>query len=188
MYPVPILIIAIILAMDAFVLSMAQGLRTAVPGWSRIVPFACFLGLFQGAMLITGWFSGLLAGLWFAGWYPWLASVILLAVGFSRIRCGWKQRGRTFPKDSPCCRLSFMTLALVLSLDAFAVGLGQGLTPSPMILLVILVTLVTAVMVGAGMILGRLMGDVIWMRSVSECAGGMLILALAVRSMPYFPV
>ncbi|WP_179953057.1 manganese efflux pump MntP family protein [Desulfobotulus mexicanus] len=187
MCPVQILLISMILAMDAFVLSLARGLRIESLSWKRMLRVGGFLGVFQGGMLLIGWAVGLFAGIWFSGWYPWLVFGILVFIGCSRIRCGLRSIGNP-PRRVLCCRsMSLWTLALILSLDAFAVGLGLGLVSAVMPVLTGFVILSTMGMVVTGMSLGRFLGDLPWMRNLSECAGGVFILALAFRSMPVLP-
>ncbi|TWI75638.1 putative Mn2+ efflux pump MntP [Desulfobotulus alkaliphilus] len=186
MCPVQIFLISMILSLDAFVLSLAQGLRTEGLSWKHLLRVGVFLGVFQGGMLILGWMGGLLAGMWLSGWYPWLVFGILLFIGCSRIRCGLRRRGNP-PRRVVCCRMSLLMLALILSLDAFAVGLGLGLGSAVIPVLTGFVILATMGMVVTGMSLGLFMGDIPWMRNLSECAGGVFILALAFRSMPVLP-
>jgi putative Mn2+ efflux pump MntP len=174
------LLISMILATDAFVLSLSQGLRMERVAWGRAFRFSGVLGFFQGGMLLAGWTLGQAAGVWLSGWYPWLVFVLLFGIGGNRIRCGLR-RGVCVARY---CRFSLLPLALILSLDAFSVGVGLSILPHAMVTLASLAAGVGMGMAFGGLFLGRFMGDFPWIRPFSECAGGVFILALAFRALP----
>lgn len=180
MCPIQMLFISMILATDTFVLSLGQGLRMEGLVWGRAFRFSGILGMSQGGMLFSGWALGQVAGLWLSGWYPWLVFVLLLLIGGNRIRCGLRRTRCT----TRYCQVSLVPLALILSLDAFSVGLGFSLLPHAMVGLAFLAVLVGMVMALGGILLGLFMGDFPWMRNCSECAGGVFILVLAFRALP----
>ena len=129
-------LIAIGLAMDAFSVSMANGIREQKMGVGKICGIAAIFGLFQGVMPMIGWlllntakqlFSG------FEAFIPWIALGVLGYLGGKMLYEGIKSQSCPVVP----AKLTFGTLLLQgvgTSIDAMSAGLEIEAYPLPMAL------------------------------------------------------
>lgn len=79
---------AFALAMDAFAVSIATGIKLAPPRpWQTIRIAACF-GFFQFFMPVVGWLAGRELAQTMEAWDHWIAFGLLAAVGTKMILIG----------------------------------------------------------------------------------------------------
>ena len=83
---VTVILLAIALAMDCLVVSIANGITLRHIQWVPILKMSFLFGLFQAAMPLIGW----LIGIWFkdiiAAWDHWIALLILSVLGGKMIK------------------------------------------------------------------------------------------------------
>ncbi len=118
-----IICLAIGLAMDAFAVSVSNGISYKNYTKNNIILTAFSFGFFQGLMPILGFFTGVLLEEWITAVDHWIA---LLFLGF----LGIKMIYDSFHQESEHCSLnafSYKTLLLqsfATSIDALAVGIS----------------------------------------------------------------
>ena len=130
------------LAMDAFAVSITNGLNDEKMKWPRIVLIALFFGVFQGVMPLIGYLSGeLLSELtWFKHAIPIIGFVILVFLGTKSIVEVIKESKKTNDvtdleekeEESPkkfTIGLLFLQ-AIATSIDALTTGIGLDNTLS----------------------------------------------------------
>ena len=115
------------LAMDAFSVSLANGLREPFMSRSRMCTVAGVYAFFQYAMPLTGWFCvHKIAEIFssFRPFIPWIALFLLLYIGGKMIFEGIRQNGKN-DEEAKSLKLSHGTLfmqGIATSIDALSVG------------------------------------------------------------------
>lgn len=116
-----ILMIGIGLSMDAFAVSMCQGVSMKKLNLRRAALIALFFGVFQALMPLLGFALGTtFASAITIG--PWIATALLLILGLKMLIEGIRNKDES-PSDSATIGRLFI-LAIATSIDAFAVGVS----------------------------------------------------------------
>lgn len=150
------------LAMDAFSVSLANGLNEPKMKTAKITSVAGVFALFQAAMPLIGWicvhtivqyFS------WFEKLIPWIALILLCYIGGKMLYDSVKQ------KEGEEAQLKSVGLTVLLvqgvatSIDALSVGFTiADYTLSLALLAVLIIAVVTFFICFAGVIIGRKFG------------------------------
>ncbi len=149
------------LAMDAFSVSLANGLAEPKMKLAKLLGIAATFAFFQGAMPMIGWvcvhtvvqhFKS------FEKFIPWIALVLLVYIGVSLIR------ESVYCKDEQGCCTKLTLGALLVqgvatSIDALSVGFTiaeYGLLEA--LVSVLIITVVTFAVCTAGLFIGRKFG------------------------------
>ena len=147
------------LAMDAFSVSIANGLNEPCMKKRKMLGIAGIFAIFQGIMPLIGW--GLIkvaehSFAWFEQLIPWIALLLLGIIGGKMI-----YEGITSESDCPCAQegLGFGALivqGIATSIDALSAGVDMEKYNLPEALLsaAIISTLTFAICLG-GLIIGR---------------------------------
>lgn len=173
--------IAIGLAMDAFAVSVTNGICASKKEPSRKVLGAllCALtfGLFQGAMPSLGYFIGMS----FSGFIEkadhWIALLLLGFIGIKAIK-----GSREHKEEQENLSLSLYVLLVqgfATSVDALTAGitfaaLGEGIVMSAAV-----IAAVTAILSAAGFFIGEKAGNALC--SKAQLAGGILLVGIGVK-------
>ena len=152
----------IALAMDAFSVSLANGLSQPCMKKSRMCFIAGIFAFFQFAMPLIGWVCVHTIARYFKQFQtfiPWIALVLLLFIGgkmlFEGIKC----------KEEGCCECKSLTLAALLvqgiatSIDALSIGfeIAHYTTIMAFVSCLIIAIVTFAICIG-GLIIGRKAG------------------------------
>lgn len=172
-----LLLIALSLAMDAFAVSTACGVRIAVIRYDHVVRVALAFGFFQFAMPVIGWAAGSAFSGWLTAVDHWVAFGLLTVIG---LRMLWESlRGGEAPAKDPTRGWSLLVLAVATSIDALAVGLSLAFLHVSIWVPSVVIGLVAAFLSAVGALfgcrLGRRFG--VW----AERAGGLVLLGIGVR-------
>ncbi|MGQ9504184.1 MAG: manganese efflux pump MntP [Thermogutta sp.] len=115
--------IAVALAMDAFAVSLAVGLRLERITARHSFRICFHFGLFQFLMPILGWFVGRQFASLISRWDHWVAFAILVLLGGKMVWQAFREELR-FSSEDPTRGWVLVGLSLATSLDALAVGLS----------------------------------------------------------------
>jgi putative Mn2+ efflux pump MntP len=175
----PVIVIAVGLAMDATAVSLGAGASGRAPGRRAAFRLAFHFGLFQALMPLLGWLAGRgLAGFVHAVDH-WIAFGLLLVVG-GRMIAGGLRGGDDDSSAGDLSRgWSLVALSVATSIDAFAVGLGLAMLNVSIWVPVILIGVITAAMSVAGLLLGRVLSARWGHRA--EIAGGVLLVGIGLQ-------
>lgn len=176
----PVIIIAVGLAMDATAVSLGAGASGRAPGRRAAFRLSFHFGLFQALMPLLGWLAGRgLAGFVHAVDH-WIAFGLLLIVGGRMIAGGL---GRGGGDETPAGDLSrgwsLVALSVATSIDAFAVGLGLAMLSVSIWVPIILIGVITAALSLAGLVLGRVLSERWGARA--EILGGVLLVGIGLQ-------
>lgn len=173
------------LAMDAFSVSLANGLNEPRMKRRRMSLIAGVFAFFQFAMPMAGWicvhtiiqyFS------WFEKLIPWIALVLLLYIGgkmlYESIKCGNDNN-----EECECAGLTFGALMLqgiATSIDALSVGFTiaeYGLTDA--VLACLIIAVVTFAICMGGLVIGKTAGTKL--SGKAGILGGLILIFIGIE-------
>jgi len=183
-----LLAIAVALAMDAFAVAVATGLRLGCISAGQTLRMAGLFGLFQAFMPLAGWCLGTGAQSYIEAYDHWLAFGLLAFVGGRMVREAWQARNEepdcSCSPDDPTRGGSLWLLAIATSIDALAVGLSLALLNAGILTPALVIGVVCFCLTALGMHLGRLACRLPGLRGLgvkANALGGFVLLAIAVK-------
>jgi len=171
---VPVIALAIGLAMDATAVAATRGLR---PRRGEAALLAVLFGGFQAGMAALGWLLGKAGSSYVAAWDHWIAFGLLVAVGGKMLWEARKPREGEQPARDGA--LLYLALALATSIDAAAAGITLPLLGVAPAIALALIGGVTAVLTAAGYVAGNVLGRRVG--SSLEVVGGLVLIAIGVK-------
>ncbi len=177
---VSIFLIAVGLAMDAFAVSISNGI--AIRGYSSKdgTKMAAFFGFFQFAMPVTGWILGSSISGYIEAVDHWIAFALLGFIGINMIRESFECE-----KDDGVCELFELTTkklilqSIATSIDALAVGISFAVLDVDVISASAVIGIVCFIISFLGGALGKRLGDVC--RGRAELLGGVILISIGVK-------
>ena len=167
-------LLALALAMDAFAVALTQGARFR-PDWRGGAAIALTFGVFQALMPLAGWVIGAVALIYVEAVDHWIAFGLLAFLGVRML-------GGHVGDEEASHALTGRALLLAgvaTSIDALAAGITLPTLGVAPLVAVTLIGIVTALMSGAGVVLGRIAGD--RMGEWAERAGGIILIGLGIK-------
>jgi putative Mn2+ efflux pump MntP len=169
--------IALSMAMDAFTVSLASGVKIG-PGPRPIFRIAFHFGLFQALLPIVGWFFGSTIEPYVNNFDHWIAFGLLAFVGVRMLRSGLGKDEDESPKD-PSRGLTMVLLSIAVSIDALAVGLSLGVIGVTIWTPALVIGIVTSALSLLGLRMGNGFGKK-YGKPV-EILGGLVLIGIGVR-------
>lgn len=173
---ISIFLLAVGLAMDAFSVSITRGL-TLKCNVKHALIIAIFFGGFQAIMPILGWISGLKLQSIISTFAPWIAFILLLAIGIKMIyESIWSD------EEDICSIFSFrelLILSIATSIDAFAVGVTFAFLNTSIIQPVIIIGIVTFILSFIGVYIGKNVGH--FFENKIEILGGLILIGIGFK-------
>ena len=183
------LLIGIGLAMDAFSVSLANGLNEPDMSTKKALGVAGIFGVFQGAMPLIGWFcihSVAKAFTEFEKLIPWIALVLLGYIGGKMLYEGIKEYKCKSEGGTECPipkKLGFSALivqGIATSIDALSVGFTiSDYNAIQAIVCALLIGLVTFGICFAGVLLGKKFGTAL--SGTSAIFGGAILIFIGLE-------
>lgn len=156
------ILLGIGLAMDAFSVSLANGLNEPKMKTAKITSVAGVFALFQAAMPLIGWicvhtivqyFS------WFEKLIPWIALILLCYIGGKMLYDSVKQKEGEEAQLKSVGLTALLVQGVATSIDALSVGFTiADYTLSLALLAVLIIAVVTFFICFAGVIIGKKFG------------------------------
>ncbi|MGI6721654.1 MAG: manganese efflux pump MntP family protein [Anaerovoracaceae bacterium] len=170
------------LAMDAFTVSLANGLKEPEMRRGRMALIAGVYAVFQFAMPMIGWvcvhtivevFRS------FEKFVPWIALILLVLIGANMIR-----EGITSKKGEPVqARVGIMALVaqgIATSIDALSVGFAISAYGALMAFVCsLIIAVVTFLICSGGLVLGKKAG--LFFAGKADIAGGLILIGIGVE-------
>ena len=178
-----IILLAIALAMDCFMVSIVSGilLRTCYPVPSPL-RMASLFGLFQGLMPLLGWLGMVRFQDYIQNYNHWVAFALLLFIGGKMVWESFDDDERHF---NPLHLLTQLLLAVATSIDALAVGITFSCTGydtlRSLALPLVVIALASFLFSVMGYYLGRRFGKSITRRIHPELLGGIILILIGVK-------
>lgn len=155
------LLLGVGLAMDAFSVSLANGLNEPKMKKIKIFAVAGIFSLFQLAMPMTGWICVSAVAEHFKAFeklIPWIALILLGYIGADMLRDGIKHKDE--PEEKPAVGLAgLLVQGVATSIDALSVGFTiSDYNFTEALLACLLIGVVTFFICLAGILIGRRAG------------------------------
>jgi putative Mn2+ efflux pump MntP len=177
MSPVSILLLGFAMSTDAFAAAIGKGAGMTRPRLSQAMRAGAIFGVIEAITPVVGWLLGKGASRYIEAWDHWIAFGLLLALGLHMIWNGLKPEPDE-PVDE-AKRHGFAALAITglsTSIDALAVGVGLAFVDTPIVVVAVVIGLCTFAMVTLGIMLGRVLGEVVGKRA--EMIGGFILIGV----------
>jgi putative Mn2+ efflux pump MntP len=170
------------LAMDAFSVSMANGLREPTMGKMRMSAIAGTYGFFQWLMPMLGWVcvhTVLLFFTAFQKFIPWIALLLLAWIGGKMLLEGL--RGGEIGEDDPGVSFSaLMMQGIATSIDALSVGFTiAGYSFPSAFVCSLVIAVVTFIICIGGLIIGRTVGT--RLSGKAAILGGIILIGIGLE-------
>ena len=166
---VTIFLIAVSLAMDAFAVSISNGVSVKGFGKKEAATQGLYFGGFQFLMPVIGWFLGSSVKTYIESVDHWIAFVLLAIIGGNMIR-------ESFGDDEEESGQSVLTAKVLLlqavatSIDALAVGIWWAAG---------IIGVVSFVLSFCGGMLGKGLGN--FLQAKAEFAGGAVLILIGIK-------
>lgn len=171
------------LAMDAFVVSLTQGM--ALKGDSSdgkhiklAVKLAAYFGVFQAIMPLIGWFLGKYFEKYILSFDDYIAFALLLIVGgkmlYDSLKGGDEEEVKSDLKHK-----QIIALAIATSIDALAIGVSFAFLNVSISSASIIIGLTTFVLCFIAVLLGKKIGG--FFQKYAEIAGGVILILMALN-------
>lgn len=175
-----ILLIGVGLSMDAFAVSVINGMCRRGSTFKTAVSCGLCFGIFQGLMPSLGYILGSTFSRYIEKYDHVIALVLLLYIGGKMVLDSIK--GDTEQASGGDLKLSELTLqGVATSIDALAVGVSFAtlISPSSMFGAAFLIAATTLVIAFAGAFIGKRFGDAL--NNKAQLIGGIILIAIGVK-------
>ncbi|KLD69643.1 manganese efflux pump MntP [Xanthomonas pisi] len=177
MSPFSIVLIGFAMSTDAFAAAIGKGAAMRKPHWRDALRAGVIFGCIEAITPVIGWLLGRAASSYVSAYDHWIAFVLLGALGTHMIVAGL----RADPDDADALAdapkknglLALAATGFATSIDAMAVGVSLAFLDVHIGVVAVVVGLCTFSMVTAGIMLGRVLGNLIGKRA--EILGGLIL-------------
>lgn len=170
------LLIALGLAMDAFSVSVVQGMESKEHRVTNGLVMAGSFGIFQSLMPIIGWIAGLQLIDLISGFDHWVAFILLAFVGGKMIYGSRSTQEKGSPKISASVLL---VLSVATSIDALAVGLSFSLLSVSIAAPVLIIGVVAFILSFLGFYFGSNIGRMF--DNKIQILGGLILIGIGIK-------
>lgn len=176
-----IIAIAVALAMDAFAVAIATGVRLKRVSLRQFFRLAWHFGLFQAMMPIIGWTAGLTVQDEIERYDHWIAFGLLCFVGVKMIRESFKLEADAREGHDPTRGLTLVMLSVATSIDALAVGLTIAMLQVGIWLPALVIGLVAGAFTVVGLHLGKAVGSAERLSPLAGMMGGVVLIGIGIK-------
>ncbi len=173
-----LLLIALGLAMDAFAVSITNGITIKHQRIHNALKIGLFFGAFQALMPSIGWLAGLSLREFIGGIDHWIAFGLLSLIGGKMIYESIKVGSEEKTSNALGLFVLFM-LSVATSIDALAVGLSFALLKISIVTPILVIGLVTFVLSFLGVFIGNKVGH--FFENKIEILGGLILIGIGVK-------
>ena len=173
--------IAVALAMDAFAVAIATGVRLKRVTLRQFFRLAWHFGFFQAMMPVIGWSAGLTVRDAIAHYAHWVAFLLLAYVGGSMVRESFKLEKDARKQRDPTRGLTLVMLSVATSIDALAVGFSISLLKVAIWAPAMVIGLVAGAFTVLGLHLGKAVGSAERWSPLAERIGGAVLLLIGLN-------
>ena len=179
---IELLLIGVGLSMDAFAVSICQGISMTKIKWGHALTVGLYFGGFQALMPFTGW----MLGSQFAGriqqYDHWVAFVLLVLIGGNMIRealSGEEDEAEDAAIGAGLDHKKLFLMAIATSIDALAVGVTFAFLDTAILPAIGIIGTTTFFISVAGVAVGCWFGA--WYKKRAEITGGVILVLLGVK-------
>ena len=178
---ISLILISIGLAMDAFAVSITEGLAMKRLHKTHILRIAIIFGLFQAIMPFIGWKIGGVFADYISQYDNLVTFILLVLVGAKMIFDAWEEQKCETTGQCELTSNVFM-LGFATSIDALAIGFSFSLVPNLNIIYSIsVIGVITFFISSIGVYLGYKVGHLISYKT--EYLGGTILILMGFKSL-----
>ena len=171
------------LAMDAFAVSMSNGLKENNMKIAKMLLIALTFAIFQGVMPLIGYFVGHAFIKYIEKFVPWIALILLLFLGVKMIIDGIKSIKEKKEEEQEIKKLTIKVLlvqAIATSIDALSTGVAfSNYQIIEAIICVLIIALVTFIICYLGVIIGKHFGTKL--SNYADIFGGVILIIIGLE-------
>ncbi|MHB8961717.1 MAG: manganese efflux pump MntP [Saccharofermentanales bacterium] len=174
-------LIAVALSMDAFAVSISNGLCYNGLERKHVFQIAGTFGFFQALMPLIGYFLGQSFKRQITSIDHWIALVLLCAIGIHMIyeAAGTLRSENAECKIRVCTPRSLFTQGIATSIDALAVGISFAVIETNIYLAVLFIGIVTFIISATGVLIGKRVG--LRFGGRAEIIGGLILIGIGLK-------
>jgi putative Mn2+ efflux pump MntP len=170
-----VIFVAIALAMDAFAVSVSNGVCFKKIGFLVPFTFGLYFGGFQFVMPLAGYYVGASFARYISAFDHWIAFGLLAFTGVSMIKESLNKEEMFCPTEDVILSVKNMTaLAVATSIDALAVGVSYAALGYRIFYPAVFIGVAAFIFSAAGVFIGKKLGDTFKSGSLT-LGGGILI-------------
>jgi putative Mn2+ efflux pump MntP len=173
-----LLLIAFGLAMDAFAVSISNGITIQRQRANHALRIGLFFGSFQALMPLIGWSAGLNLRDLISGVDHWIAFGLLFFIGCKMIYESTRMDIRE-KEVKPLTLSTLLVLSVATSIDALAVGISFALLKISIVTPIIVIGVVTFVLSFLGVLTGSKIGH--FFEKKIEILGGLILIGIGIK-------
>lgn len=172
--PISLIFLALAMSTDAFAAAIGKGASLNKPRFREALRTGLIFGIIETITPVIGWGIGQVATQYVERWDHWIAFTLLLLLGLHMVYNGLKHEEAEEEKPNQHSFLILAVTAFATSIDALAVGVGLAFVDVNILVAALAIGTATTVMVTAGVMLGRVLGNVVGKRA--EIIGGIVLM------------
>jgi putative Mn2+ efflux pump MntP len=174
--PISLIFLALAMSTDAFAAAIGKGSSLHKPRLTEALRTGLIFGVIEAITPIIGWGIGQAASRFVESWDHWIAFFLLLVLGLHMIYNGFKHDEDEEQKPEQHSFWILAVTAFATSIDALAVGVGLAFVNVNIVVAALAIGTATTIMVTAGVMLGRVLGNVVGKRA--EIVGGVVLMLI----------
>lgn len=172
-----IFLISFSLAMDAFSVSIAGGMKSQTAKVTHAVKVAAFFGIFQAIMPIAGWLIAEVMKGFITAIDHWVAFILLGIIGIKMIQEALSNNKEE--KKDILNTNTLLMLSIATSIDALIVGVTLSLLKIPFLISISTIGIVTFILSFLGFLFGKQIG--VFFGKKAEILGGAALIAIGLK-------
>ncbi len=176
---ISILVLAVALAMDAFGVSVTDGIVLKEVKLKNAIKIGFFFGAFQFIMPCIGSFLAEFAMGYIQAIDHWIAFALLTFLGVKMIIDAKNEEKEV--SENPLSFSVLAMMAIATSIDALAPGITISAVGSPILIPAIIIGIVAFVFSFAGIYIGNKFGDVL--AGNAEVIGGIMLILIGIKTL-----
>lgn len=174
-----ILLIGVGLAMDAFSVSVTDGIILKKPRFIDSCKIALFFGAFQFLMPVIGYLLGSAFAKYITAFDHWIAFVLLGFIGAKMIWEAISEKDECGEAKNPLDTYTLFILAIATSIDALAVGITFATMAVPVLFASAIIGVLTFFICLLGVYLGSWCGNLLGNKA--EIIGGLVLIGIGIK-------
>lgn len=174
-----IIMIALGLSMDAFSVSITEGIILKQPRLSQSLKIGLFFGGFQFLMPLIGYLLGSAFAKYITAFDHYIAFVLLSFIGGKMIYDAVSEKEEKGEIKNPLSFNTLLILAVATSIDALAVGVTFATVATPILFASALIGIITYAISVSGVYIGSKCGNLLGNKA--EILGGIVLIGIGAK-------
>lgn len=171
---ISIIILAFVMATDAFAAAIGKGATLGKPDFREAVKTGVIFGTIEASTPVIGWGLGRVAQMYVTEWDHWIAFGLLLILGLRMFFASLRNDDSADDESHSVWALAIAGFAT--SIDAMAAGFGLAVVNMDIVVPAVAFGLATMLLVTIGVLVGRSVDPAL--RRWVEATGGVLLLGI----------